>query len=270
MGRDLALQLSADGARVALCDVDHDGVAAVADACEGEASAHVADVSDPEAMNRFARAVGDAHQTDAVHLLFNNAGIGGAGSFVADDPSEWERTFNVCWGGVYNGCRSFLPMMLKADEAHIINTASVNGLWASIGTQRPHTAYSAAKFAVRGFSEALITDLRLNAPHIGVSVVMPGHIGTDIVANSVAAHGFDADAETMEAAAAFRNHAPTTAASAASIILDAVKQGEWRILVGDDAVVVDAVVRDDPNGAYEPAFIERLHQQGALQMLVAE
>src|ERR1700686_3364966 len=75
-------------------------------------------------------------------------------------------------------------LLLKADEGHIVNTSSVNGFWASIGMGVSHTAYSAAKFAVKGFTEALINDLRLNAPHIKCSVVMPGHIGTSIVSNS--------------------------------------------------------------------------------------
>src|ERR1700748_321849 len=77
-----------------------------------------------------------------------------------------------------------MPLLIKADEGHIINTSSVNGFWASVGMGVSHTAYSAAKFAVKGFTEALITDLRLNAPHIKCSVVMPGHIGTSIVSNT--------------------------------------------------------------------------------------
>jgi len=75
-------------------------------------------------------------------------------------------------------------MLVKADEARIVNTSSVNGFWASIGMGQAHTAYSAAKFAVKGFSEALMNDLRLHAPHVKCSVVMPGHIGTSIVTNS--------------------------------------------------------------------------------------
>src|SRR6202012_6015388 len=82
------------------------------------------------------------------------------------------------------GVRTFLPMLMKAEEGHIVNTSSVNGFWASIGPGVSHTAYAAAKFAVKGFTEAMITDLRLNAPHIKCSVVMPGHIGTSIVSNS--------------------------------------------------------------------------------------
>jgi NAD(P)-dependent dehydrogenase (short-subunit alcohol dehydrogenase family) len=114
---------------------------------------------------------------------------------IAHERSEWERTFNICWFGVYYCTRAFLPMMLKADKGHIVNTSSVNGFWASIGPSVPHTAYCAAKFAVKGFTEALMTDLRLNAPHIKCSVVMPGHIGTDIVVNATSVGLFpDVDA----------------------------------------------------------------------------
>ena len=145
---------------------------------------HLADVSDAAQVERFRDEVAERHGTDRIHLLFNNAGIGGGGSMFAHSREEWERTFNVCWGGVYNCTRAFLPMLLKAEEGHIVNTSSVNGFWASIGPRIPHTAYSAAKFAVKGFTEALITDLKINAPHIKCSVVMPGHIGTSIPLNS--------------------------------------------------------------------------------------
>ena len=126
-------------------------------------STSLCDVSSETEMNVFQAHVAD-HHGEAIHLLFNNAGIGGGGGFVAGSRDEWERTFAVCWYGVYYGCRAFLPMLQAADEAHIVNTSSVNGFWASIGPTTPHTAYAAAKFAVKGFSEALITDLRINAP----------------------------------------------------------------------------------------------------------
>ncbi len=117
-------------------------------------------------------------------MLFNNAGIGGGGEFVTGDRAEWERTFGVCWYGVYYGCRAFMDLLVASEEGHIINTSSVNGFWASIGPNVSHTAYAAAKFAVKGFTEALVTDLRLNAPHVHASVVMPGHIGTSIALNT--------------------------------------------------------------------------------------
>jgi NAD(P)-dependent dehydrogenase (short-subunit alcohol dehydrogenase family) len=232
-------------------------------------------------MDRFLDEVLEQHETDHVHLVFNNAGIGGGGSFVAGRRTDWERTFGVCWGGVYNGSRAFLPLLVAADAGYLVNTSSVNGFWASIGPGMPHTAYSAAKFAVKGFSEALLEDLRLNAPHVKVAVVMPGHIGTDIAINSRRAHvgsgaaspaelaeiretmarrglpvdtASDADLENLLQlmGESFRDNAPMTAAEAATVILDGVKAGRWRILVGDDAHKLDAAVRADPEGAYGP------------------
>jgi len=292
MGRELARQLMAEGCNVAICDVSAQNMAETARLCAADRppqgtriTTHLADVSDEAQLIRFRDEVAAQHDTDRIHLLFNNAGIGGGGSLVNDPRGEWERTFNICWGGVYLGTRSFLPMLLKADQGHIVNTSSVNGFWASIGPGVSHTAYAAAKFAVKGFTEALITDLRLNAPHIKCSVVMPGHIGTSIVGNSmlihgggqsgklspgqlanarqrIAAAGIDAQALSdeqvaklvAERARRFLEDAPTTAAEAARIILDGVKAERWRILVGKDAQALDQRVRADPENAYEPEF----------------
>ena len=191
MGRELVRQLAAEACSVAMCDVSAAGMAETQRLCEAaglpqglRVTTHIADVSDPAEVARFRDEVADRHATDKIHLLFNNAGIGGGGSMIAHSPEEWEKTFNICWGGVYQCTRAFLPMLLKAEEGHIVNTSSVNGFWASVGPRIPHTAYSAAKFAVKGFTEALITDLKINAPHIKCSVVMPGHIGTGITVNS--------------------------------------------------------------------------------------
>jgi short-subunit dehydrogenase len=178
--------------------------------------------------------------------------------------------------------------MMNAGDAHIVNTSSVNGFWASIGPGRPHTAYSAAKFAVKGFSEALITDLAMNAPHVKVSVVMPGHIGTEIAHNSrkiltgsenevdiaasrkmIAAWGIDTSSLTdqqvrdavIAQAEAFRDNAPTTAAQAAKIIIDGVRADKWRILVGPDAEYLDGKVRANPEAAYTPEFYQELLSQ---------
>jgi NAD(P)-dependent dehydrogenase (short-subunit alcohol dehydrogenase family) len=295
MGRELARQLAAEGCNVAMCDVSAVNMAATKALCEAGApqgtrvTTTVADVSDAGQMQRFRDDVARDQHTDKVHLLFNNAGIGGGGSLVAGDRDQWERTFNVCWGGVYNGVCAFIPMLMAADEAHIINTSSVNGFWASLGPGIPHTAYVAAKFAVKGFTEALITDLAVNAPHVKCSVVMPGHIGTDIVANSrkvltgddsdtpnawaiemirtrMKAAGVDVEALSdsdiaavaADAARRFRDEAPTTAAQAATIILDGVRADRWRILVGHDAEVIDSLVRADPEHAYEVDFFRRM------------
>ena len=297
MGRELARQLIAEGCSVAMCDVSDKNMAQTIALCEADGipqgakiTAHHADVSSEDDLIRFRDEAAKAHDTERLHLLFNNAGIGGGGSIVdPESRGEWERTFNVCWGGVYFGVRTFLPMMLAADEAHIVNTASVNGFWASLGPGVSHSAYCAAKFAVKGFTEALITDLRAHAPHIGVSVVMPGHIGTEIAANSrkvirgdwddrlapdelarararIARTGVDVSqvpdeaiqAMVSEQARRFLEDAPTTAAQAATIILDGVKADRWRILVGEDAVIMDRMVRETPEEAYEVSFYERM------------
>jgi NAD(P)-dependent dehydrogenase (short-subunit alcohol dehydrogenase family) len=123
-----------------------------------------------------------------VDLVFANAGIGGAASFVTDSREEWERTFAVDFWGVYYCARAFLPLLIASGDGVLVNTSSVNGLWAALGPGIPNTAYCTAKFAVRGFTEALIEDLRTNTPQVRVAVVLPGHVGTDILANSARAH----------------------------------------------------------------------------------
>jgi hypothetical protein len=294
MGRELARQLVAEGCNVAMCDVSAEAMAETKRLCEVEKlpqglriTTHVADVAIEDQLTRFRDELAEQQATDKIHLLFNNAGIGGGGSLFTNTREQWERTFNICWGGVYLGVRTFLPMLMKADEGHIVNTSSVNGFWASVGPGVAHTAYSAAKFAVKGFSEALMNDLRLNAPHIKCSVVMPGHIGTSIVSNSrriqtgaqtdlLSANellstrqrlkGMGVDTAEMsddevqkiaqDRARAFREDAPTSAAQAAKIILDGVKADRWRILVGADADALDARVRQTPEQAYTPEFYE--------------
>ncbi len=297
MGRELVRQLVAQGCHVAMCDVSADNMAETQALCAADGlpqglrvTAHVADVSDEAQMQRFRDEVAAQHATECVHLLFNNAGVGGGGSLFTNSRAQWERTFNICWGGVYLGVLAFLPMMMKADAAHIVNTSSVNGFWATIGPETSHTAYSAAKFAVKGFTEALMTDLRLNAPHIKCSVVMPGHIGTSIIINSRRVHnggvegaisaaelnnlrarlaraGVNAAAMSDEQvgaagaaiAQAFRDNAPTSAAQAATIILDGVRDERWRILVGADAEEIDRRVRADPENAYTREFYEKFN-----------
>jgi NAD(P)-dependent dehydrogenase (short-subunit alcohol dehydrogenase family) len=294
IGRELVRQLAAETCNVAMCDVSGEGMTETRRFCEAaglpqglRVTAHLADVSDAAQVEKFRDEVAALHATDKIHLLFNNAGIGGGGSMFAHSREEWERTFNICWGGVYNGTRAFLSMLQKAEEGHIVNTSSVNGFWASVGPRIPHTAYSAAKFAVKGFTEALITDLRINAPHIKCSVVMPGHIGTSIPLNSrklqsgnlademdarqiaqararIASMGRGASALSdddirkmvAERERRFREEAPPSAAEAATIILDGVKADKWRILVGEDAHQIDEMVRQSPERAYDIDFFE--------------
>ncbi len=281
MGRALAQELTAEGCHVALCDLSAESMAETKDLCAAamsqgtQVSTHICDVSDEEQVVALRDAVVAEHNTDHINLLFNNAGIGGGGSFLMDDRDEWERTFDICWYGVYYCTRAFMPLLVASEQAHLINTSSVNGFWACLGPRTSHTAYSAAKFAVKGFSEALLTDLRLNAPHVKVSVVMPGHIGTGIVSNTTLAqkHGDPLRDNTLPAslkqrATNFRENAPTTAAQASTIILNGVRQDRWRILVGEDAHALDEAVRSHPEDAYETQFINHIQTEGHLNELI--
>jgi NAD(P)-dependent dehydrogenase (short-subunit alcohol dehydrogenase family) len=295
MGRELVRQLAAQGCSVAACDLNADAVAVTAATAWAAAppgvrvTSHACDVSDEAQVLRFRDELLEGHASEHVDLVFSNAGMGGGESFITGSREVWERTFAVDWCGVYYCARAFLPLLIASDDGVLVNTSSVNGLWASLGPGVPQTAYSTAKFAVKGFSEALIEDLRVNAPHVRVAVVLPGHVGTDIVANSLRARGLpepaqmsDAQVEELipretqakliqagllaggasadelrqllvRANADFRDKAPVSAAEAATVILDGVRSGSWRILVGEDAKMIDAAVRAKPEAAYDYA-----------------
>ena len=295
MGRALAQELTEQGCHVALCDVLLDNLAETRDLAAAKAPAgtrittHECDVSVEAQVLAFRDEVVRDHATDSINLLFNNAGIGGGGSFLNDSREDWEKTYDVCWGGVYYGSRAFLPLLVASTEGYIVNTSSVNGFWASLGPGTAHTAYSAAKFAVKGFTEALVNDLRLNAPHVKAAVVMPGHIGTSIMVNSARILGHkgpqEMGAKELEAVRVrmarqgmptegvsdeqikafieqrvsdFENQAPLTSTAAARIILDGVRGEKWRILVGKDAESLDRMVRESPEDAYEADFALRV------------
>ena len=300
MGREIVRQLAAQGCSVAACDLNADAVEQAAARARGDAppgvrvTSHACDVSVEAQVLRFRDELLGGHASDHVDLVFSNAGIGGGGSFIRDSREEWERTFAIDWWGVYYCARAFLPLLIASGDGVLVNTSSVNGFWASLGPGMPNTAYSTAKFAIKGFSEALIEDLRTNAPGVRVAVVMPGHVGTDIVANSLRARGLpepedmsDAQLEELiprdaqagliragvlvegasaddlrqmlvQANADFRDKAPVSAAQAATIILDGVRSGAWRILVGEDAKKLDALVRAKPEAAYDYAELGRM------------
>lgn len=293
IGREMARQLAAQGCHVAVCDIHDDPLKETADLCAAQqsgvgVSSMRCDVSDEIQVQKFMAHVRDLHETEHINLLINNAGVTGGGSFVKSTREEWERTFDICWSGVYLVTRTFMPMLLASTEGHIVNMSSANGLRAVLGGQLPHTAYSTAKFAVRGFTESLIHDFRFNAPHLKASVVMPGHVGTGIVSNSAEILGQrqpqDWRAEDIQAARArwdisgSIDHAGMdddqvrvaaakeiedlkalgmSAADAAGVILQGVMNDEWRILVGTDTESLDALVRQSPETAYDPDFVFR-------------
>ncbi len=295
MGRELVRQLAGQGCSVAACDLNSDAVAVTAATAWAAAppgvrvTHHACDVADEAQVLRFRDELLEEHASDHVDLVFSNAGMGGGESFITSGREVWERTFAVDWWGVYYCARAFLPLLIASGDGVLVNTSSVNGFWASLGPGVPNNAYSTAKFAVRGFSEALVEDLRAHAPGVRVAVVMPGHVGTDIISNSLRARGLPepahmSDAQLAElipgeaqaaliragalregasaddlrqmlvqANADFRDKAPLSAADAATIILDGVRSGAWRILVGEDAKMIDAAVRQKPEAAYNYA-----------------
>ena len=295
MGRELVRQLAGEGCSVAACDLNLDAVTQAAAAARVQAppgvqvSGHACDVADEAQVLRFRDEVLAEHAREHVDLVFANAGIGGGESFIASDRAVWERVLAVDWFGVYYCARAFLPLLMASGEGVLVNTSSVNGLWASLGPGVPQTAYSTAKFAVRGFTEALIEDLRVHAPHVRAVLVMPGHVGTDIIVNSLRGRGLPAPEQMTEAQLAevipqrvrpmlveagllsadapagdlrrmlvqmsdnFRDKAPVSASQAATVILDGVRSGAWRILIGEDAKMIDAAVRAKPEAAYDYA-----------------
>jgi NAD(P)-dependent dehydrogenase (short-subunit alcohol dehydrogenase family) len=299
MGRELVRQLAAEGCSVAVCDRNAGSVGQAAAMAQDGAPAgvrvtsHACDVSDEAQVLRFRDELLQEHNSDHVDLVFNNAGTGGGESFVKSGREVWEQVFATDWWGVYYCARAFLPLLIASGDGVLVNTSSVNGLWAALGPGMPNSAYATAKFAVRGFSESLIEDLRSNAPQVRVAVVMPGHVGTDIIANSMRARGLPEPAQMSDAQieeliprdaqnglteagllakdataddlrqllvrmnADFRDKAPLSAAAAATIILDGVRSGAWRILVGEDAKKIDEMVRATPEDAYNWAELTR-------------
>lgn len=295
MGRELTRQLAAQGCSVAGCDLNPDTMAETVALAQAQAppevrvTGHTCDVAEEKQVLRFRDELLAEHAIDHVNLVFSNAGAGGGASFAAGDRDEWERIFAIDWWGVYYCARAFLPLLIASDDGVLVNTSSVNGFWAALGPGVPQSAYSTAKFAVRGFTEALIEDLRTNARHVRVALVLPGHVGTNIITNSMRALGRPApeqmsDAQVAEliapgvrdaliqggvlpeeptgddlrrflvqAATDFRDKAPVSAAEAATTILDGVRAGSWRILIGEDAKMIDERVRAKPESAYDYA-----------------
>ena len=266
MGRELTRQLAAQGCSVAACDLHPETMAETAAMARAEAPAGV-----------------------HVDLVFSNAGAGGGESFVESRREVWERIFAIDWWGVYHCARVFLPLLIASGDGILVNTSSVNGFWASLGPGVPQSAYSAAKFAVRGFTEALIEDLRTNAPGVRAVLVLPGHVGTNIITNSLRARGLpepaqltDAQAEELVSPGARdalikagalpprggrRRPAPVPGPGQRRLPgqgssqrgpgrdhhRDGIRAGTWRILIGEDAKVIDAAVRARPEAAYDYA-----------------
>ena len=291
IGRELVRQLAAAGCSVATCDVNPDTVAVTAATAWATAppgvavTGHTCDVSDEEQLLRFRDELIEQHATDHVDLVVSNAGVAGGSSFVKDSRQEWERTFAINWWGVYFCARTFLSLLIASGDGVLVNMSSVAGFWPTAANGVPLNAYSTSEFAIKGFSEALIPDLRANAPQVRVALVMPGQVTTDMATNSrralgqpdieqlsddeltkqipaearsvLAAMGLlaeDASADDLRRALprikdAFKDQG-FLPAQAATIILEGVLSGAWRILVGDEAEMLDEQARANPEAPF--------------------
>jgi len=244
IGRALALEFCARGADLALADRDEAGLTAVAaevaKAGKTKVTTHRVDVSEPQAIRDFATAAIAAHP--GLNILVNNAGVALMGSFNEIDQAQMDWLMNINFWGVVHGTRAFLPHLAKQREAHIVNLSSIFGIVGPPG----QTAYAAAKFAVRGFSESLRHELQMAGSPVKLSVVHPGGIATNIARNSRTGTGVTDNARRAESIERFDNAARTTPEVAAKTIADGIEANRPRILIGIDAKFIDVLQRLRP------------------------
>jgi len=244
MGRALAVECVRRGSDVAIVDVDVTGLdetASLARAARPSARVDTQrlDVADRAALYAWAARVETT--LGGADAIVNNAGVSLSASVEKMSDEDFEWLFNINFWGVVNGCRAFLPQLKRKPDAHIVNLSSVFGI-IGVPTQ---SAYCASKFAVRGFTESLRQELAETNVH--VSCVHPGGIKTDIVRRGrhyEDATGASVDAQRM--AAVFEKGARTTAEEAAEVILRGMLRDAPRILIGADAVAIDAMARLAP------------------------
>jgi short-subunit dehydrogenase len=244
IGRALALELSARGCDLALADRDEAGLAAVAaeiaKAGATKVTVHGVDVGEPGQIEAFAQAAIAAHP--GLNIVVNNAGVALMGMFHEVEQAQMEWLFNINFWGVVHGTRAFLPHLSRQREAHIVNLSSIFGIIAPPG----QTAYAAAKFAVRGFSESLRHELQMAASPVRLSVVHPGGIATNIARNSRIGTGMTDNARRAQSIERFDAVAKTTPAAAALRIIQGIEKNQPRILIGGDARYMDLLQRFRP------------------------
>lgn len=217
-----------------MSDIDEAGLKGTVSLLPGEVHAATLDVGDRAAVEGYADAV--VSHYGVVHQIYNNAGVSGGGQSVLDTSWEvYEKTLAVNLFGVIHGTKAFLPHLIASGDGHVINVSSLNGFMA----QPTLSAYAASKFGVRGFTEALRTEMLVGRHPVQVTVVHPGGVKTNIASATA----------PLTAAQAARVRVynekllKMPAEQAARIILDGVEAGRPRVLVGADAKAVDRLVR---------------------------
>jgi short-subunit dehydrogenase len=244
IGRALALELAARGCDLALADRDDAGLATLAAEISRvtpqKVTVHRVDVGEPRQIEDFAQAAIAGHP--GLNIVVNNAGVALMGQFNEIDQAQMDWLMNINFWGVVHGTRAFLPHLAGQREAHIVNLSSIFGIIAPPG----QTAYAAAKFAVRGFSEALRHELALAASPVRLSVVHPGGVATNIARNSRTGSGMTDNARRVQSIERFDAVATTTPKDAALRIIKGIEKNQPRILIGNDARMMDLVQRFRP------------------------
>jgi len=242
IGRALALELAARGADLALADRDEAGLASVAAEIgnKQKVTTHRVDVGEPADITAFAQAAIAAHPS--LNILINNAGVALMGQFGEIDQAQMEWLMNINFWGTVHATRAFLPHLATRPEAHIVNLSSIFGIIGPPG----QTAYSASKFAVRGFSESLRHELQMAKSPVRLSVVHPGGVATNIARNSRVGSLMTDNGRRVEAIERFDKVARTTPLQAAQRIIVGIERNEPRILIGSDARLMDLLQRFRP------------------------
>jgi NADP-dependent 3-hydroxy acid dehydrogenase YdfG len=242
IGRALAVELARSGATIAISDVDTEGLTRTEEqlkAIGAPVKADRLDVTEREAFLAYADQVNE--HFGKVNQIYNNAGIAFTGDIEVSQFKDIERVIDVDFWGVVNGTKAFLPHLIASGDGHVVNVSSVFGLLSVPG----QAAYNSAKFAVRGFTEALRQEMVLAKHPVKVTTVHPGGIKTAIARNASAAQGVDVDrlARSFDRWLTF-----TSPQKAARVILEGVRKNRSRVLIGPDAKALDLLVRVSGSG----------------------
>jgi len=259
IGRALALELASRGCDLALADRDEAGLqtlaAEIVKAHARKVTVHGVDVAQPDQIAAFARDAIAAHP--GLNIVVNNAGVALMGTFGEVEQAQMEWLMNINFWGVVHGTRAFLPHLSRQREAHIVNLSSIFGIIAPPG----QTAYTAAKFAVRGFSESLRHELATANSPVRLSVVHPGGVATNIARNSRTGTGMTDNARRAQSIERFDAVARTTPAAAALRIIAGIEKNAPRILIGNDARFMDLLQRLRP-GTYWAVLARKFEKAG--------
>ncbi|BAX96676.1 putative short-chain dehydrogenase/reductase [Mycobacteroides stephanolepidis] len=236
IGRALAVELARSGAKVAISDIDNEGLAETErqiKALGAEVRSDRLNVAEREAFLLYADVVKE--HFGKINQIYNNAGIDFHGDLEVSEFKDIERIIDVDYWGVVNGTKAFLPHLIASGDGHVVNVSSIFGIMGAPG----QSAYNAAKFAVRGFTESLRQEMIIGKKPVAVTCVHPGGVKTNVARNATMAEGYD----HAQFAKLFDRVARTSPQAAARIILTAVRKKKPRVLVGPDAKVIDFLVR---------------------------